>query len=157
MGSLRGHKLTPEDRFWARVETGDGCWLWQGALDGKGYGQMMWDGKPGRTHRWAYEHFVGPIPEGMTIDHMCGVPRCVRPDHLRAVTLQQNILAHHREQTQTCRQGHDTTFPGSTVTRKKSDRKSGVRFVRKCVECERLSAERRRVRERASRNTPDAG
>jgi hypothetical protein len=44
------------------------------------------------AHRWAYESEVGPIPIGLTLDHLCKVRRCVRPDHLEAVTLQENLL-----------------------------------------------------------------
>lgn len=80
-------------RFWAKVRTGDGCWLWTGALDNGGYGKIGAGGDRGRTlcaHRVAWELARGPIPDGLEIDHTCHVRRCVRPDHLRTVTHKQN-------------------------------------------------------------------
>jgi len=69
-----------------RSEDPDGCWLWTGASIRYGYG-MFWDGdKVVLAHRWSYEHFVGPIPDGLVIDHTCETPPCVRPDHLEPVT-----------------------------------------------------------------------
>jgi hypothetical protein len=47
------------------------------------------------AHRWAYEHFVGPIPEGLEIDHGCFVHACVNPGHLEPVTHQENVRRRH--------------------------------------------------------------
>jgi hypothetical protein len=63
----------------------DGCWLWCGATSSKKQRHLgiIWDGTRQTTaHRWAYEHFVGPIPDGAAIGHRCDTPQCVRPDHL---------------------------------------------------------------------------
>ena len=69
----------------------DECWTWQGSGTGTGYG-MFWDGKRRvLAHRWSYEYFVGEIPEGLTIDHLCRQRSCVRPSHLEPVTLKENI------------------------------------------------------------------
>ena len=81
--------------YTVRSEEPDGCWLWRGATTsqepGKDYG-IVWTGtKHVLAHRFAYEHFVGPIPDGLTIDHTCETPRCVRPDHLEPVTNAVNI------------------------------------------------------------------
>lgn len=81
-------------RFWSKVRFDDKCWIWQGAATGRdrAYG-YFWDGtRPVRAHRWAYEFCIGPIPEGLTLDHLCCIKRCVNPDHLEAVTRQVNIL-----------------------------------------------------------------
>lgn len=67
------------------------CWLWTGRLDVDGYGRITIKKRPARAHRAAYETFVGPIPEGMEIDHLCRVRHCVRPDHLEAVTHRVNV------------------------------------------------------------------
>ena len=73
--------VSPEQRFWRRVEQGPGCWLWRGT-GGKDHGRLVVDGKEMRAHRFAYELTHGPIPEGMHVVHTCGNRRCVRPEHL---------------------------------------------------------------------------
>jgi hypothetical protein len=80
-----------EERFWKRVEITDGCWLWPGTRNAKGYCQFSVDGKKIYVHRFAYELLVGPIPEGQELDHRHTCPKnCVRPTHLRVVTHKQN-------------------------------------------------------------------
>ncbi len=80
-------------RLFRRVErTDSGCWLWTGALNG-GYGRIHHS--PGRvlyTHRAAYELLVGPVPEGMDLDHLCRNRACCNPDHLEPVTRRENLL-----------------------------------------------------------------
>jgi len=81
------------DRFMARVEKLPGsCWLWGGGKRGKGYGSFSVGGRGVYAHRFAYEQFVGPIPVGLVIDHLCRVRHCVNPEHLRAVTNRENVL-----------------------------------------------------------------
>jgi len=70
---------------------GRGCWLWCGGLDSRGYGQLGVDGVTLRAHRVAYEAYVGPIPEGLELDHLCRERRCVNPDHLEPVTRSVNV------------------------------------------------------------------
>lgn len=72
-------------------EPNSGCWLWAGALDGKGYSLMYAQGKNRRAHRVSYEQQKGPIPDGLEIDHLCRTRCCVNPDHLEAVTHAENI------------------------------------------------------------------
>lgn len=67
-----------------------GCWLFTGARNHRGYGQVGVDGKTRSAHRIAYEALVGPIPDGLHIDHLCRVRNCVRPDHLEPVTNAEN-------------------------------------------------------------------
>lgn len=72
-----------------------GCWLWTGLVGTNGYGATHVRGRDGVTvlmaHRMSYEFYVGPIPEGLVIDHLCRNTRCVRPDHLEPVTNQENV------------------------------------------------------------------
>lgn len=80
------------ERFWAKVEKTANCWLWVAKLDSGGYGQFFLAGKHRMAHRISYELSVGLIPDGLTLDHLCRVHRCVRPDHLDPVTTRVNIL-----------------------------------------------------------------
>lgn len=88
--------------------TETGCWIWAGRLDGNsrsgGYGRITIPGsltddgrpKPGLlAHRVSYETFVGPIPVGLTLDHLCRETRCINPDHLEPVTLSENLRRRH--------------------------------------------------------------
>lgn len=102
--------LPAEVRFWSRVEKTDGCWLWAGYPTG-GYGRIRVDGRRMAAHRFAYELLVGPIPDGLVIDHLCRNPLCVNPAHLEATTQQINVLrgeappAHQAKQDR-CLRGH---------------------------------------------------
>lgn len=103
---------TADERFWAKVNKTDGCWLW--TASGEPYGQFWLNGKYVGAHRYAYESLVGPIPEGLTLDHGCLVKRCVRPDHLEPVTGAVNTLrgdnrcAKNKRKTE-CINGHAFT------------------------------------------------
>ena len=70
----------------------NGCHVWTGPADRFGYGLIWIDGQLRAAHRVSYEHFVGPIPNGLEIDHLCRVPACVNPKHLEPVTHQENVL-----------------------------------------------------------------
>lgn len=98
-------------RIEERIERKDGHWLWTGSLATRGYGRIRIDNQRPLAHRLAYELYVGPIPDGLTIDHLCRVRACVNPDHLEAVPMRVNILrgvgatAIHARQTH-CKRGH---------------------------------------------------
>lgn len=73
---------TLEERFWAKVSQGDGCWLWQGSCGSPdAYGHITEGRKLLLAHRvsWVIHH--GAIPDGLCVCHRCDNPRCVRPDH----------------------------------------------------------------------------
>ncbi len=82
----------PGERFWAKVDRSGECWLWTGNVYRDGYGQFYVERRQVRAHRWAYESEVGPIPEGLVLDHLCRVRLCVRPSHLEPVTNRENLL-----------------------------------------------------------------
>lgn len=84
---------TEVERFWASVDKSGDCWIWKRAIRKTGYGTFrVLDPvrKMVLAHRYSYELNKGLIPDGMLVDHICHETRCVRPDHLRAVTNKQN-------------------------------------------------------------------
>lgn len=106
---------TLQERFSDKVRKTDTCWVWTGAGAGRYYGQIRLGGKGTPmvyVHRLAYEFVNGPIPEGHEIDHLCRVGRCVRPDHLEAVTPEENnrrrigFRRMPRYLGETCKAGH---------------------------------------------------
>lgn len=77
-----------------RLLIGDGCWEWLGFHNAKGYSQVRIGGRGGRLHRLhrlLYELLIGPIPDGLQLDHLCRNRGCVRPDHLEPVTQEENL------------------------------------------------------------------
>lgn len=70
----------------------DGCLVWTGHCDDKGYGRVQaGTGRPQKVHRVTYQMFVGPIPAGLELDHLCRVKRCGSPAHLEPVTHAENM------------------------------------------------------------------
>jgi len=134
------------DRFWAKVNKTDSCWLWTGYCNPKGYGRFTENYNPIFAHRWSYEKFIGPIPEGLVIDHLCEVKNCVNPEHLEPVTNKINLnrgkvgqknAARHRSKTH-CRNGHEYTEENTAYWNRKS---RGV-LTRKCLICYNNTQER---------------
>lgn len=96
-----------------RTDAKLGCWLWiKSFRNDCGYGQIgFWEDGRNFTlyaHRVSYEQFVGPIPEGLTLDHLCRNRACIRPEHLEPVTLEENIARSvpHRIHKTHCKHGH---------------------------------------------------
>lgn len=82
---------TPEEAFKARtVRTESGHLIWKGARNRNGYGVTYVDGSAILAHRYAWTRANGPIPDGLHLDHICGLPACCEPTHLRVVTVKQN-------------------------------------------------------------------
>ena len=67
-----------------------GCVVWTGTTTREGYGRVRIGDRMVMVHRLAYEVWVGPIPEGYEVDHLCFVPACAAPWHLEAVTQAEN-------------------------------------------------------------------
>lgn len=92
---------TAEERFWAKVDAEGDCWEWTGAIGNHGYGVFCETGarngqrKTRTAHRYAYELLVGPIPDDMTLDHLCRNRPCLNPDHLEICTPGENARRAH--------------------------------------------------------------
>lgn len=102
-----------EARFWSHVERrgDDECWPWKSLKNENGYATFTIGGKRVSAHRWAYERFVGPIPEGLTIDHV-KANGCTRRDctnwvsHLEPVTMRENTLRSNSPSAVNARKTH---------------------------------------------------
>lgn len=110
-----------QERFASRVQPhANGCHIWMGGLTLGGYGVFASATKRGAevktmAHRWAYEHSVGPIPDGFDIDHLCRNRACVNPEHLEPVTRAENVRRAARLVTH-CPAGHPYS-PDNTYVR----------------------------------------
>lgn len=140
----------PVARILARTTKTDTCWLWSGRPGGGGYGRVRY----GRSvylvaHRVIYEALVGPIPDGMHLDHLCRVRTCVNPDHLEAVTAAEN---NRRSNSPSALNARKTHCPqGHPYNEENTDHRPGG--GRRCRACSRAHALRylhaRKAKERA--------
>jgi len=144
-------KTPPEERFATKfvVDAATGCWLWTAYRNPQGYGQFSDGVRMVLAHRWAYEHWIGPVPGGLDLDHFaCDNPACVNPEHVRPVTHRENMLrgntpsAAQRARTH-CVRGHP--FSGENLYITTEGRRS-------CRACHRMH-ERNRV-DRKGRQIP---
>ena len=129
----------PIDRFLEKTKNADnGCIEWTAYVGVNGYGRFYVDGRGALAHRWSYQFHVGPIPEGLVIDHLCRNTRCVNPNHLEPVTTSENVrrgvgpqiaVERNRAITQ-CPSGHPYTDKNTY---------SGGRG-RTCLTCKRANA-----------------
>jgi hypothetical protein len=143
---IRGHNANtrPEPRFWAQVDKTEDCWIWTGFVGRSGYGYISVRGLKKVAHRYGYELTVGPIPDGLQLDHLCRVRTCVNPAHLEPVTLAENVRRGNAPsaisaRTDVCPNGHEGKYERWS---------SGARFCREC----RREASRRRYWN--ARNSP---
>jgi hypothetical protein len=118
-------------RFREKVDFSGECWEWRGARNSRGYGCLGYQKQPWLAHRFAYTIAVGPIPSGLTIDHLCRNIVCVRPSHLEAVPGRINTLRGFgpsavNARREACIHGHELT--GWNLKR----RRNGRRQCRTC-------------------------
>lgn len=119
----------------ARTRRDGDCLIWTGAVQSRGYGSVgIGGGKTGLAHRVSYELNVGPIPDGLQIDHVkargCRSRLCINPAHLEPVTPRENVhRAGHGEQTH-CKRGHPLSGPNLIV--KKRGARRPARNCRTC-------------------------
>lgn len=116
--------IDPAVRFWWYVQKAEDCWLWTGGKGRGGYGKFSPSHRVTQSaHRYSYELHVGPIPDGLQLDHVCRVRACVNPAHLRPVTIRENLLAPgavthakiNADKTH-CPAGHEYNAENTTIT-----------------------------------------
>lgn len=140
---LRGPKPKPAiERFEKHImRIPGGCTEWLGGLHRNGYGQFFPGGDrlqaKALAHRWSYEHFVGPIPDGLDLDHLCRNRWCVKPEHLEPVTRAEN-LRRAFDRTH-CSKGHEFTEE-NTYTRPGTNQ----RLCRTCLRAKNRARKSRR-------------
>jgi hypothetical protein len=146
---LRKHD-TLARRFCTKVSIlPSGCWEWTGAKSPirgtAGYGVMTVDRRHVGAHRVAYQMFVGPIPAGRDLDHLCRKTDCVNPAHLEPVTPKENKLrgfgfgGRNARKTH-CPKGHEYTT-ANTIQQAR-----GWRLCRECnLACKRADYARKKA------------
>lgn len=159
---LKAAPGTPDEtRFHLRVAEVNTCWLW---LGGEGGAHLRYGGfctgsrtdgsvRTEYAHRWAYEHYVGPIPEGLQLDHLCRNTICCNPAHLEPVTASENIrrgtspLAQRAKQTH-CIHGHPLAGKNLLMRGNKRECRTCRRRIK--AEWQRRSRARRRQQRAAA-------
>ena len=138
-----------EGRFWDYVEVraSGACWPWKGHVSGNGYARMGVGGKAFQAHRLAYFYCVGPIPDGLVVDHQCNRRDCVNPNHLRAMTHEENVRRPALART-TCPNGHRFTDSNTYIDGR------GARVCRICKQ-KNLTSTRRSKNQHLRRFTDE--
>lgn len=142
-------RKTDSCRFWEKVANGpNGCWNWTGGRQPNGYAQFNFGGTGVLVHRYAYKELIGPLVDGLTIDHLCRNRICVNPAHLEQVTYRENIFrgsnaAVMNSKKAVCQSGHELHGGNLYIH---TDRGGGShRYCRQCNK-ERMRKWRRKKR-----------
>lgn len=138
-------KATPVERFWSNVIKTETCWNYR-VVSHYGYGRIGIDYRKYQAHRFSWEINVGPIPEGLDLDHLCRNRACVNPSHLEPVTRQVNLLrgvgaTATNAAKEFCKRGHEFT-PENTMVRKEG--------WRNCRACHNAAQYARKAAKRAN-------
>jgi hypothetical protein len=138
---LRPLGVSADFLFWIKVDGDDytGCWTWRGGMNRGGYGLFQPAGETSTVaHRYAYESMVGPIPDGLHLDHLCSNRLCVNPWHLEPVTQAVNTRRATDKLRRThCSAGHPLS--GENIQR---DAPSGSPRCRTCRNAQSVARKR---------------
>jgi len=132
------------------------CYEWRGVKNSDGYGHLNVDGRYERTHRAAYKLLVGPIPDGLQLDHLCRNRACWNPQHLEPVTSRENTmrsnqsLASANAKKTHCKRGHE--LAGANLILRPGHRPGVIR--RACRACKRISDRANEARRSTERTEP---
>ena len=126
-----------KERLFSYSETKNDCRLWKGVRKAEGYCQININGKFFGVHRVAYTLNKGAIPNGYVVDHLCGVRQCINPDHLEAVTQQENAKRATRSLT-TINAKKTHCIRGHTFDKDNTYRRPNNPNKRDCKACMKL-------------------
>lgn len=120
------------ERLFSLIDASGDCWEWTGRTNHVNRGVFYANGKTHQAHRIVWETLVGPVPDGLELDHLCRHTVCVNPDHLEPVTHRENMLrgfnpsADNAKKTH-CKRGHPFDEKNTYV------RPNGHRTCRRCL------------------------
>lgn len=155
LNRARGEVMPLEERYQYMVaiqEDTDSCWLWKGKhRKPRQYPAFKIDGKHIQVHRWTYEHFVGPVPEGLLVDHLCNNNNCLNPWHLEPKTSLANTMrgstpARRNAERTHCIHGHP--FDEANTRYRKSY--TSERLHRWCATCNLIHSREMKAKRRVS-------